>query len=687
MSDPKETKPGPDRRYDTTQDKRVVHAFTQLEQFDEILDREPELTTREALSVLGRGFMLVRNAKGLFFGKWFMETLIALQHMFLGWFAKIMIDNVILQQPLIAEEAKFPPHFMPIVYALDGRGPMELLLILTGTYFVVMTLIGYRAGGTGAGLFAGRDTATRGENAISGGGSRAAGIWGVIEFWINVRLSQRIANTIRTQLFNRLSGLRMANIDNTRVGDHVFRVMYDAPMAPSVVYELAFAPFFIVFGFVTASYQMLFTYGDRSPTLVFMCCMMLPIVLVVTLPLNRYVRRIEQNKRAAGSATTNSIEETLSNISAVQSLGSMAKETEKFAERSAHAYWRERMTLILWVGIGIVIACLEMPITYIVLWVATNELIEGNITVGDMGAIFVLYMGIRESAQNLGRVFLNVQDQIAAVRRMFFFIDLHNDEDEHRDGMDLPPIEKGVVFQDVSYTYPAVAGGAEKQALNDINLELNVNEVVALVGPTGSGKTSLAYLLPAFLTPTSGKVTIDGQDINESSLDSLRGQISYVFQEQLFFSDSIRDNLRLAKPDATDEEIRAVLQTARCTDFVDNLPNGIDTPMGRAGDTLSVGQQQRLSIARGLIRNSKILILDEPTAALDPQTENALVQSLRSTSEGRLVVVIAHRLSTIRRADRIVFLEDGEVKDVGSHDELMSDPDSRYRRFVELQTA
>ena len=210
-------------------------------------------------------------------------------------------------------------------------------------------------------------------------------------------------------------------------------------------------------------------------------------------------------------------------------------------------------------------------------------------------------------------------------------------------------------------------------------------EVVAFVGPTGAGKTSLAYMIPAFLRATEGEVLIDGIKVEDYALDSLRREVTYVFQEHLLLSESIRDNIRFGKPDATEQDIMAALDAAGCTEFVDKLPEGIDTVLGRSGDTLSVGQQQRLSIARGLVRDSRILILDEPTAALDPQTENALVRALHSASADRLVIIIAHRLSTIRRANRIVFLEDGEVKDVGSHDALMEDPASPYRRFVELQ--
>ncbi|HCP49015.1 MAG TPA: hypothetical protein DIT73_02200, partial [Gammaproteobacteria bacterium] len=300
-------------------------------------------------------------------------------------------------------------------------------------------------------------------------------------------------------------------------------------------------------------------------------------------------------------------------------------------------------------------------------------------TPGDFFALIGILVAIFYAAGELGDTWIFVQEPAAALRRVFFFIDQERDEDAHGEE-EIGTLSEGVAFENLSYQYPDGS-----TALKDIDLELPTNSFVAIVGPTGAGKTSLAYMIPALLRPTRGRVLIDGRDITRIDLDSLRRQVTYVFQEHLLLSESIRDNLGMANPDATEQQLTAALSTAGCMDFIASMPQGIDTVLGRSGETLSVGQQQRLSIARGLIRNSQILILDEPTAALDPIAENRLVDALTEVSKDRLVVVIAHRLSTIRRADRIVFMDQGGVLEVGTHEILMADDESQYRQYVMLQ--
>jgi ABC-type multidrug transport system fused ATPase/permease subunit len=283
------------------------------------------------------------------------------------------------------------------------------------------------------------------------------------------------------------------------------------------------------------------------------------------------------------------------------------------------------------------------------------------------------------NASEIGLYWVELQKNVAAVRRVFFFIDYTSEVDRPAEPM--APLRKAIVFNNVGFAYPDGRIG-----LSEVNLQIPVGKLVAIVGPTGAGKTTLAYLLPGYLRPSSGDIHFDEQNINQVDFHHIRNQVTYVFQEHMLLSDTIRENLLLANPNASEGEMLEACRIAGAMEFIDNLSDGIDTPVGKGGDTLSVGQKQRLSIARGLVRHTPILVLDEPTAALDPQTENALMASLKKVVRARLVIVIAHRLSTIREADQIVFLEAGRVVEVGDHDTLMNDPKGRYRQFVDLQS-
>lgn len=672
-----------DTTVDTTQQRRLLSGFKAGERFDDRIDTGPEISHANALVVVWRGLKLIAYVPGLFTAKFAFNSAMIVPGLFLAWFGKIITDNVLLQEEVVAEGARFPPHMMPLIRLLEGMGPMEVMLTLTTIYVVGLVLIGTRGGegGHSAGTFGGADPASNAENELSEGWTNSGGIIGLVEYWLSVRLNQRLGNALRTRLFARLTHSPMTTIDENRVGDSLYRVMYDSVIAWGMVGSATMYPFFTVVGYAITLYQLEYTYSDVAPELIWIAWIMLPVVFAVTFPVARLMRRTVHNARAAGAATTNSMEETMANIGAVQALSGMRREKERFAERSAHAFWRGRVNLLTYALMEFLINGASALVAVVIAILVSDQVIADVLTVGDFFALFGLYMSIAATASAVGDLWINIQDRIAPARRVFFFIDHESDEERYRGGT-LRPIGQGIRMESVDFIYPD-----GRQALHDINVRLDIGELVAFVGPTGAGKTSLAYLVPSFLRPTRGRVLADGRDLEAVSLDSLRDQVAYVFQEHLLFSESIRDNLLIANPEATEAQMTAALEMARCTEFIDDMPAGIDTVLGRSGDTLSVGQQQRLCIARGLVRDTRILILDEPTAALDPQTENALVQALLRARADRLVIVIAHRLSTIRRADRIVFLDGGRIADIGSHDDLMANPDGAYRHFVELQSA
>jgi ATP-binding cassette, subfamily B, bacterial MsbA len=296
-------------------------------------------------------------------------------------------------------------------------------------------------------------------------------------------------------------------------------------------------------------------------------------------------------------------------------------------------------------------------------------------------AVFKLYDPVRKFALFNN----NFQQALGASSEIFKFMDTDDDVKEKPGAQPLPPFSRSIRFEQVCFSYDS-AGEEGREILRDINLEVRAGEVLAVVGSSGAGKTTLVHLIPRFFDVTAGRLTVDGRDVRETSLASLRSQIGVVAQDTVLFNDTVRNNIAYGQPGVPQKAVEAAAQAALAHDFIMDLPNAYETVIGERGVRLSGGERQRIAIARALLKNAPILILDEATSALDSESE-ALVQSaLHNLMIGRTVVVIAHRLSTVRRADRIVVLENGTAADIGPHEELMKKLGT-YRRLYELQFA
>ena len=293
-------------------------------------------------------------------------------------------------------------------------------------------------------------------------------------------------------------------------------------------------------------------------------------------------------------------------------------------------------------------------------------------------AVFKLYDPVRKFAL----FYNNFQQALGASSEIFKFMDVQDEVQEKRGAIALPPFSKSIAFRDVSFCYQTEE--TTREVLHDIALEVKAGEILALVGSSGAGKSTLVSLLPRFFDVTSGEIAVDGHDIREVTLASLRSQIGVVTQETVLFNDTLRNNIAYGQPSVLQADVESAARAALAHDFIMELPAGYETVIGERGVRLSGGERQRIAIARALLKNAPILVLDEATSALDSESE-ALVQSaLQNLMTGRTVIVIAHRLSTVRRADRIVVLENGTIAEIGRHEELMQKA-GIYRKLYDLQ--
>lgn len=635
-----------------------------------------------AAATLGRALRFVAPLRARVAGKIALLLASIPPLVLVPWPGKIVIDHVIEAQPVAP--AAYPWFVRPFVTWVAGATPLEILLWTAGAQVVLLVAVGVvGAGGrerdeADAWLSGGHDTQTRTENEANAGFSLAGGLLGLWDLRYTMRLTQDLNHHFRARLFARLQALPMRAFDDERIGDAVYRVMIDTPSITTACWRILLTPVGAPAAIATAAAALHFAYGDQ-PVLVWAALGALPVAFLATLPFAAAMRRRSLGSRAAGSVTTSTAEEGLAQMLAVQSLGGGARERGRFDRDSWESFGRYRAVLRTGMAaflLGLVPGAALAGFAFLH---AIDLVIGGLLSRGDFLVVFSYYTMAALAALQLGSLWFELQGAAAGLERVFGLLDLPAEADPPG-ARALPPVREGVRFEGVSYRH---ADGTV--AVDGVSFTARVGELVAIVGPAGAGKTTLAQLLPRYLAPTAGRILADGVDLATVSLASLRAQVSYAFQETWLFDGTIEENVRLGAPAASEEAVARALRLARADELVARLPQGLATRVGRGGSQLSVGQRQRLAIARALVRETPILVLDEPTSALDPETEQALVDSLREAGRGRLVLVIAHRLSTIRSADRILFLENGRLVEEGSHHELAARPGGAYRRFLDLQ--
>jgi len=318
----------------------------------------------------------------------------------------------------------------------------------------------------------------------------------------------------------------------------------------------------------------------------------------------------------------------------------------------------------------------------LLLWVGRNEIKSGHMTIGAFGAFIFLLFKLYDPLRRFAYFYNCFQQAMGASSSIFSFLDMVDDVVEQPHAATLTRFRQGIQFEDVGFSYSAAEG--EHQILHHVNLDVHAGELLAIVGPSGAGKSTLVNLIPRFFDVTSGRILIDGHDLRDLTLASLRRQIAQVTQETILFNDTVRNNVAYGQSEVTDEVVEQAARNALAHDFILQMPQGYRTVIGEKGFRLSGGERQRIAIARAILKNAPILILDEATSALDSESESLVQEALANLMQNRTVLVIAHRLSTIRRANRIAVLESGHITAIGTHEELLNISPT-YQRLYQLQ--
>ncbi len=509
----------------------------------------------------------------------------------------------------------------------------------------------------------GLDQAGASGGAANNGWSLWNGALGLLETSVTLDLSQRVNQDLRTSIYARFLRSPLGLYGDQKIGDAVFRVMNDSASISEVFYRGVLGPAMSITMFVCAFIVVTMQFSNE-PLIPIGCALLLPLIAIGGAFFSRVFRDRSQTMREQGSNVMAVFEERLTNVHLVKAYGTEARETHAVDTAS----WKSYSSTLKFIGfIFAMVVVLTPPILFLVmsgLYHLFGEVIDKRLTLGDV-VLLMSYGGmLARPMGDLGGTWATLQAPISGLRRVFSVLD-RLDEDQARGGEVEPGRIARVEFRNVSIAYDDAV-----PVVRNISFELHAGELAAFAGPSGTGKTTIISSIPRFIEPCAGEILVNGIDARRVSLNTLRKSIGFVFQQEALFSRSIADNIRYGVPDATDAQMREAARIAGAADFIDALPEKYETMLGRRGARLSVGQKQRIAIARALIRKPDMLVLDEPTAPLDPGSEADLMRTLREIARDRIVLIVAHRAGTLAACDRILFASDGAMVATGSNDEL-----------------
>ncbi len=488
---------------------------------------------------------------------------------------------------------------------------------------------------------------------------------------LQVRIGQRIVYDLRRRLLDHLLALGLRHHITSRTADSVYRLEADA----YCVNDLAMGG---VFPLAVSGLKLVVMFAILVQLDLSLALLSLAVVPFLYASLRYYSTRMIDRAEKVKQAESSLVErmfEVLSSVRVVKSFARERHEIDRFSAVGGETM-RARLRLTWQESLfGIALSVITLVGTALILTVGGMHVLDGSLTVGSLLVVLAYLAAVYTPLSSIAHTAGSLQQAVASARRVREIFALSPETGDPAAGLDASATAGELRFEDVRFAYDA-----DRPILDGISFVARPGELVALVGLTGAGKSTLASLIPRFFEPTGGRVLLDGVDLRDYALTSLREQIALVPQDAVLFGTTIADNIRYGRLTATDEEVAAAARAAHVDHFITRLPHGYDTPVAEAGGTLSGGERQRLSIARALLKNARLLVLDEPTSSLDALSEEAVFSALGRLRTGRTTIVIAHRLSTIRDADRILVLHEGRLVAQGPHEALLASNDL-YRRM------
>lgn len=486
----------------------------------------------------------------------------------------------------------------------------------------------------------------------------------------------KMSNNLKVDLFRKLTSMDTKFYDINSSGIVLSRFLSDPDQASKKLLET-------LKGFILAAFELValvFVLLYNSWKLAIIGVGVMAIAITPVTLIRKKIKTVSNATMVVGGDMTTNFNETFSGNKIITAYNLQENQNRKF-DGQIHRQFDLAMSLTKRVG-------WMSPIMYficsigiaIVMNYGNSLILSGEMTAGSFASFVTSLLLLYKPTKSLGLTLTSLQGTFVSMARVFELFDLMPEIKNKPDAKILSDVDGGIEFNHVYFEY-------EKNipVLKDFCLSVKPKETIALVGNSGGGKSTVVNLIPRFYDVSSGSITINGIDVRDYDLTSLRNGISFVFQDNYLFSGTIKENILMGKPNATDEEIANAVKLAHLDEFLGTLPAGIDTIVGERGASLSGGQRQRVAIARALVKNAPIVILDEATSALDNESEAIVQQAIDNLMENRTVFVIAHRLSTIHNADRIAVLNEGELVELGTHNELMSKPDGRYKHLYEMQ--